>query len=106
VEAPAPCRRRPGSANEERRGADQDTVVDLPHEEVRDIRTADRAESAVATRYRGIEAHNSEPDVDEGPRRRGASAGLLLGTGCQAILNECESLSGRLPSLSKEEERI
>ena len=31
------------SANEERRGADQCTVVDLPHEEVRDIRTTDRA---------------------------------------------------------------
>ena len=35
------------SANEERRGADQGTVVDLPHEEVRDIRTTDRAELPV-----------------------------------------------------------
>jgi hypothetical protein len=36
-----------GSANEERRGADQGTVVDLPHEEVRDIRTADRTEAPI-----------------------------------------------------------
>ena len=32
-----------GLPNEERCGADQGTIVDLPHEEVRDIRTADRA---------------------------------------------------------------
>jgi hypothetical protein len=37
----------PGSADEERRGADQGTVVDLPHEEVRDIRTADRTEAPI-----------------------------------------------------------
>jgi hypothetical protein len=36
-----------GSANENRRGANQCTVLDLPHKEVRDIRTADRAEPPV-----------------------------------------------------------
>jgi hypothetical protein len=41
VDAPA------GSANEKRRGADQGTIIDLPNEEVSDIRTADRAESPV-----------------------------------------------------------
>ena len=44
--------------NEERCGADQGTIVDLPHEEVHDIRTAGRAESpvpgVVRTRYRPI----------------------------------------------------
>ena len=39
-----------GLPNEERCGADQGTIVDLPHEEVRDIRTADRAESPVPWR--------------------------------------------------------
>jgi len=38
---------RPGSANEEWRGADQGAVLDLAHEEIRDIRTASSAESPV-----------------------------------------------------------
>ena len=42
------------SANEKRRGADQGTVIDLPHEEVRDIRTAYRAEPPVL--WRGQDA--------------------------------------------------
>ena len=35
---------RPGSANEKRRLADQRTVFDLPHQEVRDVCTANDAE--------------------------------------------------------------
>ena len=38
-----------GSANEQRRGTNQGTVVDLSHEEVRDVGTADRAEPPVTS---------------------------------------------------------
>ena len=44
---------RPGSANEERRGADQGAVLDLAHEEIRDIRTANSAESPSEQSGRG-----------------------------------------------------
>ena len=48
-------------ANEERRGADQGTVIDLPHEEVRDIGTADGAESPVPWRGQDAVASSRGP---------------------------------------------